>query len=385
MSGLWSFREPGATTTTTAPTPSAGGERDRWLSRRVVTQVLPTGVEYQRDLVRGAVALPWTTTDTTTVAATSAFPARSAAPCATADDSQSQTIDDEDAASAAVIVERGASGLSPAVADEGDGGASAKTMTATAVCRDEAVEAVQRCWWRSLDVDLRPAISLPSAAQERGVEECVGDETEWDEESVRIAQELLTRVTTTAEAATAVSAPRSRDRETPHIRGVHTTQPLRQVRCSDTTALRKKDLSKPSLSGQQRQQQQQRRLDDGDVSRGSCGQRHDVHLTAAGGHTCFAASAVAGGDEGTGNAAALAPSVFLQRALHPTTAPGSDLPAATTNTTLLSPPPLPLLLRRFFGLWRTYAEERRLQRCTAAYRRHLLDCVRDVLGETTLT
>lgn len=380
MSGLWSFREPGFAVGARAEEPIT------WRVPRAVTQVLPEGVAYQRSLQPSVDQAFWTTESSTTTTASPRASIQRESPTKLhktdtslkfkdMTDRRTNVCDAVMLCPADVASRRTACGHSI----DTNGGEE----VADEVSRDAAVSEVQRSWWRMLNVDVRPAIELPSSVQD-------GDSTDGpagmlvaDEETSQTVYDLLARVASRGASSAHATTSQGKDlrctsRASQRPRG--STRSFSYERCGKERPVWQSEASftgshpspasvvlKADLRGENRVRQQEETVNL--VSNSVNGQSADAALS-----TSLAASP----------AVLAVPSETLQQVPHTKNAPASISAGAARFDAAARPAcqerDARVLLRRCYCVWLNAAEVRRIERCAASYHQRLLECVRDMLN-----
>ncbi|KPI88702.1 hypothetical protein ABL78_2162 [Leptomonas seymouri] len=422
MSGLWSFREPSFVAGTN------GAPQHARLPTHVVTEILPVGVEYKRSL------LP----DTSQVAAA----------CASECDVTVAALHD-----LACISSRGSEneegpegqadplGPSCVCTAHMDGSAGASftglgndKLSADLVDRDEAVSEVQRRWWRTFNVDVRPAVDLPSSAHISEVASANGA-NDVDEEALQTAHLLLARIASsdsshaagpsttratridesrmkrmspkgTRKAGAAHSQGNEAQRGVSHEKRAGTSEswtgasptavslePRSLIRCGVQQQELLANVRTASAYQQTKESTRSTSLfqSTNTPSEGQCDESRCSSLPREGERSkateTFSDVSLAVSSVGL-RADLGMPSEALQRALRsaPTTAtPRTEDCNVDADGQRCTEKVARVMLRHYYALWLTAAEGRRIQRCAASYHDYLLQCVRDALSEGSFT
>ncbi|KPA83076.1 hypothetical protein ABB37_02791 [Leptomonas pyrrhocoris] len=428
MSGLWSFREPSFAVGTT------GGPQSTRRPTHAVTEVLPVGVEYKKSL------LPRTSQAAQTLAAATSASGKgemvadlpNLTPVSSRgrqeEEDSSDQADFYDLPCARCADVNDSTGATFAHPDN-------NKSVADLVGRDEAISEVQRGWWRALNIDVRPAVNLPSSAHAPEKASAV------DEATLQTAHLLLARVASSdnyspsaassiacatpvgKRNATHTSASGTRKGDASRLqrsearRGVCQAQRSKASSSGIDASPATGSLGSPLRTGRGAQQQERpanittastsHLTNDTTRSVGGCNIIHGegpcrtraalpFQMTSA---VCEEprpelprAPFPAEGEEvkkatetlftGAYAGCLIEPRVglgvppqCLQRTLrrvHPT-APCADEQTCQEKDARV-------VLRHYYALWLTATEERHMQRCAASYHDYLLQCVRDALS-----
>ncbi|CAG9578253.1 conserved hypothetical protein [Leishmania major strain Friedlin] len=396
MSGFWSFRECGSGSAAAAN--SASGLQQLDLA---VTQVLPVGMEFKRATLSTAQegahtrfgrkvaphveAAEWT-------GGTDCGPAKKLARQAVLSSSQSMSVEANDAA-----VKEG-------------------WVNAYLVDREEVMDAVQRSWWETLDVDVRPGLPLssvciapakvdtPDAETLELVREFLyrasgnvpGRETARSRDSaflrceVRLSERKEQRTCLDRSPASEVQMKSRKNAKHTDSRSFRSTVPRGPSLHTERLArLREQSTSTAALQ-----------LSEGEMSKskaGSCySQDHGgvAKDTTVVSHVSSRPEGQGSSEHeanfGTGTVAPLetqsesfSPSAVLQDVLRTHSRRVSLSSTAATRMEVIRRREELLLLRRYFALWLSAAEQRHIKQCAASYHCFLMRCINDTIEHTT--
>ncbi|KAK7200001.1 hypothetical protein NESM_000049400 [Novymonas esmeraldas] len=394
MSGFWSFRE--SRSAAAAAVEAVDGAHG---SELAVTTVLPTGVEYRQTL-----------TGQTAEDTREHHKSRRVL--------QSKTVDWGRTSShygtpktrpqlSRVLCQGTASAT-------GDDTVAAREhhISADQVDRDQLVDAVQRQWWETLNVDIRPVSLLPTAPTRPPTQQAADTETR------RVVHELLAHAcgpTTEGNTAfaggrvvQAVTARRGSGKRVPlsfcepAARGTEPAVRGRVVRVADTRRCcsgAQQASATPTIRGAPHRGEQDAapvRCPGAawDAERGG-GVHQSGSVVLSTGITAPHASAAPRSQCSVAHEVDLAVSVScpiepegsaLWANTHPQAVPhepasgGGVASNAAAHMDAVCRREELILLRRFFAVWLSAGEQRRVQRCAASYHCFLMQCVSEALG-----